>query len=905
MVMAVEQYLRAVRSLIDTLEVSVADALDMARVPDEMRESVRVRYEEETELPIRRANVLSGTGGPRPWFQQWDPSTGYYWLRQREYLIDRLGWNQADVGSLDDATDRILSHLEDARPSGPAEFDVRGLVMGYVQSGKTANFCALAAKAADAGYKLVIILSGLHNSLRLQTQRRIDRALGIDPTGVPEPEPGRRWIALTQRTLHGDFRAGSIDANVLQGNEHVLLICKKNQSVLRRLTRWMENRAPASLPVLIIDDEADQASINTGGNRPRTQEDSDLAPDDLDNPQQTDDELDPSVINGLIRTLVRSFGRVSYVAYTATPFANVLINHLAIDREVFQDLYPRDFIVALPHPNGYTGAERLFGRDALPGDYDGLAALDIIDLVPDHEVDLLTPRGQDVDTYDPVVSPSMRTAFLDFVLATAARIHRAGTDVPATMLVHTHHRKPVQNRLGERLRAFVSEIRQSWRYDRQSIRPELAARWNSAFRPVISSLNGTRDTLFESIEDQVDRFFRDPVPVLVFNSDSTDVLDYEGDPNLKSVVVGGNRLSRGLTLEGLLVSFYVRRTEYFDTLMQMGRWFGYREQYVDLTRIWTTGELSGWFRDLALAEEELRREIARYERENLTPLDFGPRIRSHPAMMITAQNKMGSARAVSQNYSGYMLQTTAFRLEDRAWLQANLDAARQLLADIGNSNHPASTASKPVWTDVPWQTVDAFLSRYRFDPRGSHEIGAIRQYLQVQARQDELVKWLIAMPGLVAPDRTLGAEPQLSVRGNPVNRISRTRLRNKPYDIGTLVNPAILDGAPRSGDEEIGLTDEQLAAARAEALADTDQRGRFPRALRRQRSPRQGLLLLYPISPASRPKAGTQSRLPLFDSPDRDGVTVVGIALVFPSSDSAATIEYVVGSVGSSQGDDQ
>jgi hypothetical protein len=296
----------------------------MARVPDNLRQQIRVRYEEETALPIRRANVLSGTGGPRPWFQEWDPSTGYYWLRQRQYLIDRLGWNQADIGSLDDATDRILAHLEDPRPTGPAEFDVRGLVMGYVQSGKTANFCALAAKAADADYKLVIILSGIHNSLRLQTQRRIDKALGLDPTGVPEPEPGRRWIALTQRTPHGDFRAGSIDANVLQGNEHVLLVCKKNASVLRRLTRWMENRAPASLPVLIIDDEADQASINTGGNRPPVQEETDLAPEDLDNPQATEDELDPSVINGLIRTLVRSFRRVSYVAYTATPFANVL-----------------------------------------------------------------------------------------------------------------------------------------------------------------------------------------------------------------------------------------------------------------------------------------------------------------------------------------------------------------------------------------------------------------------------------------------------------------------------------------------------------------------------------------------------------------------------------------------------
>jgi hypothetical protein len=494
----------------------------------------------------------------------------------------------------------------------------------------------------------------------------------------------------------------------------------------------------------------------------------------------------------------------------------------------------------------------------------------------------------------------MRTAFLDFVLATAARIQRTGTDVPVTMLIHTHHRKPVQNRLGEHLRGFVSEIRQLWRYDRQTIRPELVERWDTGFRPVIASVDISRDVPFDAIEEQVDRFFRDPVPVLVLNSDSTDILDYEADPNLKAVVVGGNRLSRGLTLEGLLVSFYVRRTEYFDTLMQMGRWFGYREQYVDLTRIWTTEELSGWFRDLALAEEELRREIARYERENLTPLDFGPRIRSHPAMMITAQNKMGSARSVSQNYSGYMLQTTAFRLEDRTWLQSNLEAARQLLTEIGDPNHPNSTSTRPVWSEVPWQTVDTFLSRYRFDPRGSHEMGAIRQYLQAQVSQDELVEWIIAMPCLSTPDSQLGTEPLLAVRGIPANRISRTRLRNKPYDIGTLINPATAGAAPGTGDEEIGLAREQLAAARA----GIEEAGSFPRALRRQRSSRQGLLLVYPISPASRPRAGTQSRLPLFDDPV-SGVTVVGIALVFPVSDSAATIEYVVGSVGTPQGDDQ
>jgi len=888
---AVEGYLRVVRVQMDALGMSLDAAL--GGVPEEYREAVRTRWEEETALPIRRVHILSAHGGPRAWFTGWDPSTGYYWRRQRSYLIDHIGLAQPDVESLDDATDSILSHLEDPRPAGPAEFNVRGLVMGYVQSGKTANFCALVAKAADLGYKLVIVLSGIHNSLRLQTQRRIGRALGIDPTGVPLPEAGLRWISLTTDQINGDFRPGTIDANVLQGNERVLLVVKKNATVLRRLTRWMENRAPASLPVLIIDDEADQASINTGGNRAPISEEADLGPADVEDPNAAD-ELDPSVINGLVRLLVSSFRRVCYVAYTATPFANVLINHLAIDREVFEDLYPRDFIVTLPRPNGYTGAERLFGRTSLPGETDDeIPGLDVIDFVPDHEADQLAPGGRDLDNFLPQVCPSLETAFLDFVLSIAARQQRTGQDRAASMLIHTHHRQAVQHQIGQMVREHVSQLRQSWRYDRESIRPALHDRWNQRFRPIIASVNIRNDVEFEQIEEYIDRLFRDPLRVLVLNSTSEDVLDYEADPAIKAVIIGGNRLSRGLTLEGLLVSYYVRRTQYFDTLMQMGRWFGFREQYVDLTRIWTTDELWGWFRDLALAEEELRREIARYERENLTPLDFGPRIRSHPVMMITAQNKMGGARVVSQSYSGYLLQTTSFRFEDAGWLQNNLTAAQQLLAQLGQPSLAGDSPHQPAWQGVPWQTVDAFLAQYRLDPRATHEMGAIRQYLREQTRNDELTEWVVSVRGRGTGDRTLGTEPALTVNGTALNRIGRTRLKNAPHSVGSLINPATLAGIPGTGDEEINLTPAQLRAARDEAEATGD----FPTALRKQRAKTQGVLLLYPISPFSRPPNDEGNRLPLFTNPE-NGVTVLGIALVFPVSDSSATIEYVVGTVG-------
>lgn len=876
-----DAFLRVLRVHIDALGQTVEDALQA--VPAEFREAVRARYEEQVAQPIRRAHVLSGTGGPRQWFNNYDPSTGYYWRRLRAYLLDRVGRSEPEIESLDDSTDKILAHLEDPRSEGPQEFKVRGLVLGYVQSGKTANFSALITKAADLGYKLVIVLSGMDNGLRQQTQRRLDKELGLRGEGVGEPELGKRWIPLTRADLGGDFRPGTIGPNVLQGNEHVLAVVKKNKTVLQRLVDWVDNRVSPSLPVLVIDDEADQASINTGGNR---------APDDAD--EDTDEETDPSAINGLIRALLASFPRVSYVAYTATPFANVLINHLALDREVWEDLYPKDFIVALPRQPGYVGAERLFGRNILPDDPEsGLDGLDVIDFISENDIVALVPPSRQADTFEPDLCPSLRTAFLDFILGIAARQQRSGADHPASMLIHTHHRKIIQNRMKELLSAYVTELRQSWRYDRASIRPQLRNRWETEFRPLISSIDIRKDVPFEALEEFIDRLFRDPLTVLLLNSDSEDVLDYEADPNLKAVLIGGNRLSRGLTLEGLLVSYYVRRVFYFDTLMQMGRWFGYRENYVDLTRLWTTVELAEMFRDIALAEEELRREIARYERENLTPLDFGPKIRAHPVMLVTAENKLGSARQISQNYSGHLIQTIRFPLDDRTWLERNLDVTRAFCAALGRPT--TDNRGRLVWSAVPARTVDNFLAAYRPDLRSSFvNFESLRKYISAQLQQGELTQWRVAI--ISQSNYTLDSE-SLSVQGfDPINTIGRTRKKDTPHSIGALINPATMDGAVGAGDEEIGLSEEQILRARSRfAEGEFEDLGT---ALRSERDKREALLLIYPISKLSRPRANSNNRLSLFEDPGRDGVTVVGVAIVFPASKSAATIEYVVGSVG-------
>lgn len=906
----IDDLLRVVRVHIDALGESLEDALRI--VPEEAREAVRARYEEEVAQPIRRTHLLSGSGGPRAWFKDWRPSEGYYWRRQRQYLLDELGRSESELDLLDDASDKVLSHLEDPLPSGPAQFRVVGLVLGYVQSGKTANYSALIAKAADLGYKFVIVLSGLHNQLRQQTQRRLARELGLEPgpPGVGLPEHGRRWVTLTKSEYHGDFRPGTLDPNVLQGNERVLAVVKKNATVLRRLVRWMSDRVPQDLPVLIVDDEADQASVNTGGNRrPLTLEDvttlTDLTEDDIGD-VTPEEELDPSVINGLIRDLVSKIQRVALVGYTATPFANVFIDPDAYDRLVEHDLYPRDFILSLYGNPTYFGTERLFGRDELDEDDNPVDGLDVIEIIPESDASLLLPPRGATTAWSPEMCDSLRTAIVDFILATAARVHRLGRDGISSMLIHTSHRIWVQDRMGDLLREELRLMRREWRYG-SNLKPVMRQRWRSDFRPLIASIDIARDATFEMLEGHIDRLFdddfRDGRGVIVLNSNSPDILDYEADPTQKLILIGGNRLSRGLTLENLLVSYYVREAQTYDTLLQMGRWFGHREGYVDLTRIWTTQELARRFRHLALVEEEVRNSVAIYERERLNPLNFGVRIRSHPAMLITAANKLGTAQRVLQSYAGERLQTTRFRLSQRDWLESNLLTVRSFLSGLGPPT--AGEALRPAWTDISWEQVVELLRDYQTAQDAvSIDAGTVRRYIERQARRHgELTRWLVSIRSLSEIDAYLGTE-DLSIQDvNEVACISRSRLIIDPDSIGALVSPPRATGPLNQGDEEFGLSDEQIERARDRYSSGMQGFPTLGHALRAERDPDEGLLLVYPISRFSQPRKNSPRRAALFAHPE-DACTVIGLAFVFPPSTTHATVEYYVGAPSIGQQDE-
>jgi len=852
------------------------------------------RSQTSTTITILEPAELSA-GGPRPWFHDWDTSNGYYWKRQQSFLRNDLHRADFEIDSLDLSSDRVLAHLED--PHSPDRFNVRGLVAGYVQSGKTANFSALIAKAVDAGYKIVIVLSGLHNSLRQQTQVRLQRDLGHENTlGVGAPESSKVWIWMTGDKLNEDFNPGGQNAvaGVLQGNNQVILVVKKNKSRLDRLINWMEGKVPANVPVLVIDDEGDQASINTGGNRSGYEpgedagdikDKTDLTSEDVDG-DLTEDELDPSAINVRIRKLLRTFARCSFVAYTATPFANVLIDPDAIDREGGDDLFPRDFMLSLPKPPGtkYVGTERLFGRDQLAGDGDDVEGLDVIEIVPEWEIPMLIPPRRSGE--EPTLPPSLSQALKDYLLASAAWLQRSGKDEPCTMLVHTDMRKALQDAIADQIADELASLRQGWKYDNSgTLKKELAQRWETEFRPKCAAINLAWDIPFLDIELQLAQLLNDGVAVRRLNSNHPDTADFEQEPTLKAVLVGGNKLSRGITIEGLLVSYYVRLAPYYDTLLQMGRWFGYRGDFVDLTRLYSTELLISWFHDLATAEEDLRRQIELYDKKKATPLEFAPKIRSHPAMLVTAENKMQAAREITQSYDGELLQTLRFPFGDSSSLLSrlheNLDFSRGVLKALGA---PATNDQGLVgWNDLGVEVILDFLDGFWVLNQTSIHPPTVREYVHAQSRSGELTQWSIVVRGAANPTEALGQE-RLDIDGvELVGLINRSRLKSDPTSLGVITDP---------GDELYGLTPADIDDAR-ERYADRE----FPtlgKAFRSKRSPKEGLLLIYPISANSIPGRNARNRIRLFEE-GADCCTVLGYAISFPFSTSPATVTYIQG----------
>lgn len=744
------------------------------------------------------------------------------------------------LGVLDRTTSEVVKLL--AAPQARDQ-KRKGLVMGNVQSGKTRHFSGVIAKAMDAGYRLVIVLSGMNNNLREQTQSRLDGDLFLDPEA---------WVRLTSQ--NEDFAKAS-DLTATLGRKSALwasAVVKKNITRLENL-RWSLSRMPVEMrrrcPVLIIDDEADQATPNSEAAKNRV-----------------------SAINRKLREVWKLVEVGSYVAYTATPFANVLI-----DPDDEEDLFPSDFVYSLAPGDGYFGAERVFGLASTDPDNPGLDedGLDMVRTVTD--ADELKPpsKREDRDFFDPELPASLVCAAEWFIVASAIRRVRGQRD-HSSMLVHTTHYTAPHFAMQGRLLTLCGELRQEVRRG-EFLRFEKA--WERESDRVTRSSDGPMESWSE-IQAQIPAVLSD-VEVIVDNGKSEDRLNYDDASPRTVIAVGGGTLSRGLTLEGLVVSYFTRTSNTYDTLMQMGRWFGYRTGYEDLPRIWLSKGLDKDYAFLARVENELREEIASISDSEHTPKDVGVRIRTHPGRLeITGAGKM--AKAVQAQVGLSELRQQTFMLDGRPGaVEHNLCAAERLVRNVEFQPLPwARSGAVRMAKGVKTAAVRAFLTDFRFQEdqwtfTSPDRRTATQDWLRNCA---ENLSWNVILAG----NSKAGAADKfgcLRFAGQEVPKLARNPLKGSTaakldFKVITSQTDRVLDIDPaRYGLLPVDTESERMAA-------------------RRKLEPDKGLIVLYPLASGGELPRPSSTRMSM---PIGVGKDLLAFSILFPhiSGDDRANGDFV------------
>ncbi len=903
-----------IRSFIALMKPSFADSID--------EEKLFLKIESMLTVTIEGTILtLEDFVGHEDWF---NVSTNmpikrqfpwHFWDHLKSYLVSQKGRPANVVENLDRLSSEILSRLED--PCREGTWDRRGMVMGSVQSGKTSNYTALICKALDAGYKLIIILAGIHNSLRSQTQDRLnEELLGYDLDRIQRLTGRERRIGvrrifsdhrivntLTSSSQNGDFsRAVAAQAGIIPSvtGDPIILIIKKNVTILKNLIGWLNSlpgttelegrRVIPDIPLLLIDDECDFASVDTG--IPERDEDGNIVED-----------YDPTQTNKHIRQLLFTFQKSAYIGYTATPYANIFIHNKGFHPSYGEDLFPRHFVISLPQPTNYIGPKYVFGIAGYSEQgIENMEQLPLVRHVVDH-----TERIPDTHKSSLCVAQlpeSLLEAMRCFLLVCATRRIRKEGVVHNSMLIHVTRFRAVQRQIKDlvekELRKLVarimsgsdslSDFRSLWEND---FLPTSAKMEGKGFREAIpSSWNEIKRELFSAAKT---------VRVKGINGEIGDILDYRDadalvrerilrgedvpweDRGINVIAIGGDKLSRGLTLEGLSVSYYLRASRMYDTLMQMGRWFGYREGYNDLCRIYTTPELAEWYRHIALANQELRNELEYMVAINSTPENYGLKVRSHPGRLaVTSAGKSRNAEKLSISFSGEFPKTIVF---DPRHLAINRTALQILTEQIGRDCSREVDPSKPRyhWENVQPAPVLNFLRSYATQDVAKRVVDPARiaDFIERQNKNNELIDWHVIIVSNILQD----AEHKYQMGKYIIGCVRRTPLEVLPdkISIGTLTSPA---------DELLDLSTEEIERALEFDRSRGKQRSDgLPTslAIRVVRPKTRGLILIY--LPACKDIDNTKNNYGL------TGQEVVGFAVSFPFSDTAVPIEYWAGPV--------
>lgn len=789
------------------------------------------------------------------------------WQLYRKKLIEEKHFKKSAVDEIENSTIRILKRLHKKTEPGEA---VKGLVIGNVQSGKTASMAALIAMSADWGWNMFIVLSGTIENLRKQTQSRLFNDL--------HEKGNLRWSSLEYLSRQSPEGQRAQDLHFEEGSdERYFTVCLKNSARLRKLIQWLQSdpNKQKQMRILVIDDEADQAGINTA-----------KISDD-------EDQMERKKINQLLVNLVNgknekgkdtpvTYQAVNYIGYTATPYANIL------NEAGKESLYPRSFITTLGVSDEYFGPQQIFGKS--DGDFDGL---DIIREI--NSVDLEVIRGiHDGDTA--ALPDSLKEAICWFIDGVACRrlwqAHK-----PVSMLIHTSQKTDHHRYIEEAIMSWFEKTpheeifgmcHEVWedetkRFSLKKFREEYPSydipddEINDYpvfddIAPFVKELISDNPTHIGMGEDG-DFEYTDGIHICVDNCKNNGVSDdgmymritypteqKDLDRTPAFIVIGGQTLSRGLTLEGLLCTYFLRSVGQADTLMQMGRWFGYRKGYELLVRVWLTEKTDKQFRFLSDLDQELRDEIYNMDITGKIPANYGPHVKNTPSygfIRITAKNKMQSAQPTEMDYSGSFSQTYMFD-DDYDTLHFNLEKTMELLQNLGkpeaeNPEYRFAAGTK-IWRKVDFSVIKGYLKQYRLQ-KNMHLAGTIDsliQWIDEITEEGNLDKWDVVLSdkGTTGTIDTPIGEIHLATRTRKNNP---EKIKEGVIDIGALRNPGDLlaDVDYNRLDEETRTLIDSCTTGQMKALRNTTGMEKIPQ------------LILYFVDKDSEARPGSQTRVDL------------------------------------------
>jgi hypothetical protein len=902
--------------------VDVTEA-DIAEVTDQLHNTLGgiCPFDKQELFEILRADFSIGKGEITILSEDIEP-----WLNDEKANINFELWNRYKllmsendpsfpINDLDDFTDKILDKCVNPKKDG--SWDRRGMVVGHVQSGKTSNYVGLVNKATDAGYKVIIIIAGTISSLRRQTQERIDSGyIGRNSSafirenenrviGVGKYKTNTDIYSLTSSYYksgdEGDFNQKiATRLNIPIGKNPVVFVIKKNKSILENLIDWFSKDVNAKLidgtpklfdvPALIIDDEADSASVNASR-----------------------DINEIKTINRLIRTLLNIFNQNSFVGYTATPYANLFISQDHNEElttivkgkqyKIGEDLFPRDFIINIKAPTNYIGAAKIFGYENSKPELTK-EPLDIFREIDDFDPPFFRTINRDnKDVLPEYLPPSLERAIKSFILTCAIRRVRGHENKHNSMLVHVALLVKWIDKVAYLVNEKTKEYQDAIQSEDDTLLKELKEIYETDFLPttrnVLENLDYTDIRIKEHNWEDVKKELKPAALKIdirsVHGTRSTTNLEYhkieEIDYNryengLSVIAVGGSRLSRGITLEGLSVSYYIRTTRMYDSLMQMGRWFGYRPGYVDLCRLYTTNQIFEWFNHITMATEEMRNDFDEMTATHQRPKDFRLKVRNHHGLLtITSLNKLYFSQDIEISFSGENPQTYCL-LKTKLAIENNFNALKTLISTIGfpSKENRIKYKEKTRCLFYPNANIEAlcnFIDAYTIE-QPSINNATLSDYIKTQSKGNKIKEWSICI--ISNTDERVfidykGKTPRNERKTNESLAPFQLQYNNEVITMGCTVRNQQIG----RGGEYFLISKNQIdqtADRYFDLSKDKDYSKMAYAEIKSQRqAEKKGLLLIYALDERGTPNVN-------------NGIPIVGYSLHFPRIDNEIKVSY-------------